>query len=103
MDYDREPGATKHPRESLHPGDVIPMAVAEHDHLDLPGVDAQPAHVLDHPVPGHAGVEQERPFAPGLRSHRAPRTTDLLRALASSKDFAARVGLPTTAAERIAL
>jgi rSAM/selenodomain-associated transferase 1 len=44
-----------------------------------------------------------RPFAANLRSHRAPRTADLLRALVRDGDLAARLGLAqSSSAERIA-
>jgi hypothetical protein len=42
------------------------MIVSNIGPLDLRGRDSQPAHVLDHPIRGHAGVEQERALAPTL-------------------------------------
>jgi uncharacterized protein len=51
----------------------------------------------------HAELCRDRPFAASLRSHRAPRTGDLLRRLAREDDFALRVGLAPATAERIAL
>ena len=50
-------------RDSLHPGDVVPVTVAEHDRLDLSRRDLEPAHVLDDTGRRDAGVEEDRPLA----------------------------------------
>jgi hypothetical protein len=63
MDHDRQSGRAEHPHQPLDPRHVIPMTVAEHDHLDLGRIDREPAHVLHHPVRRHPGVEQQRSLA----------------------------------------
>jgi hypothetical protein len=50
-------------RDSLHPGDVVPVTVAEHDRLDVSRQDLEPAHVLDDTGRRHACVEEDRPLA----------------------------------------
>ena len=45
---------------------MVPVAVAEDDHLDVAGGDPQPPHVLDHSPRGHAGVEQKHALALAL-------------------------------------
>ena len=66
MDHHRQLRASERSDQPLHPGHVVPVSVAEHDHLDVGRRDPEPAHVLDHPVRRHAGVEQQRSLAPGL-------------------------------------
>jgi uncharacterized protein len=51
----------------------------------------------------HSELCGGRSFAAGLRSHRAPRTADLLRALVRDSGLADRLDLaPSSSAERIA-
>ena len=44
-------------RESLHPGDVVPVTVAQDNCLDVSRQDLQPAHVLGHSGRRHTCVE----------------------------------------------
>ena len=67
MDHHGQAGASQHARQAFHPRDVIPVTVAEHDHLDVGGGEAEPAHVLDHSVRRDAGIEQQRSLPPVLR------------------------------------
>ena len=45
---------------------MVEVAVAAHDHLDGGGIDIQPAHVVDHTVGAHAGVEEDPVVDAGL-------------------------------------
>jgi hypothetical protein len=60
MDQDRQAPAPEGPGDALHPGHVVEMPVAEHDRLDVPKREAQPAHVLHHAGRRDAGVEEQR-------------------------------------------
>ena len=63
MDEHWEVATSELPRDPLHPGDVVPVAVAEHDRLDLSRRELEPAHVLDNTVRRDAGIEEDRPLA----------------------------------------
>ena len=52
------------PRQPVHAGDMVPVAVAEDDDVDVAGSEVEPAHVLHQPVGRAAGVEEHA----GLRS-----------------------------------
>ena len=46
--------------ESVHPGGVIPVTVAQHDDVDVTRVELESAHVLHQAVRRDSGVEQNR-------------------------------------------
>ena len=63
VDEDGKVPSSELVRDSLHSGDVVPVAVAEHDRLDVTRQDLEPAHVLDDTGRRHAGVEEDRSLA----------------------------------------
>ncbi len=95
-------------RDSLHPGDVVPVTVAEHDRLDVSRQDLEPAHVLDDTGRRHARVEEDRPLATAGRDANERREARLgdqgigqavvgeqLRLRAASRDGETRSCAPT--------
>ena len=70
MDEHRKARTPDFLRNSLHPGDVVPVPVAEDDRLDVLRRELEPTHVLHHASGSDARVEEDRPFAPaGRDSH----------------------------------
>jgi hypothetical protein len=59
VDDDREVAPAHRPDQPVEAGGVVEVAVAQHHDLDVGRVDAETAHVADHAVGGHAGVEQD--------------------------------------------
>ena len=59
MDEHRQIDPAEPPDQAVQPSGVVEVAVAADDGLDARGVDLQAAHVLDHPVGGGAGIEED--------------------------------------------
>src|ERR1700760_2910811 len=59
MQEQREVGGAELADQSLHPADVVEVAVAEDDRLQIAWRELEATHVLDQTVRGDAGVEQE--------------------------------------------
>jgi len=66
MDEDGNVGPAELPDQPVHPGGVIPVTVAQHDHVDVARRDLQPAHVLDQAVRCPSGIEQDPRLAVAL-------------------------------------
>ena len=64
-------GAAEPLDDPVHAGRVVPVAVAEHDDVDVAGREVEPAHVLHEAVGREPGVEEDADVAdlsPGTRS-----------------------------------
>jgi hypothetical protein len=67
MDEHRQVGPPEPPDQAVQPSGVVEVAVAADNGLDARGVDLQAAHVLDHPVGGGAGIEEDLVLGAVLR------------------------------------
>ena len=66
MDQNRRARAAEPAYEPVHPGDVVPMTVAEDDHVDIAGREVKAAHVLDQPVRRATRIEEHVRLAAAL-------------------------------------
>jgi len=64
VDHEGQVCRAERAKEPVEPSDMVGVSAAEHDELNVGRREAQAPHVVDKPVWGHPGVEEQVMISP---------------------------------------